>query len=526
MKNRWREDILIGSLFFILYLAIGSYMAVVRHYIPYDALGRLVSAWLVLNGTEVKLASIGFVWPPIPTLLAIPFTLLPALVNNWIAVVILSAVCMALAVVVVNHMAAFLEIPSGWRHATAILFGINPLMVIFGANGMSEAILVLFTLLAVYFMLRNWKLDSNTSLIFSAFFFGLLPLVRYEFALITLWGGLLIATLCWRRLNRFTPETFRDFMEGRLIAYSSMAIYPIFLWSLASWFIMGSPFYFLVNDRSAVSLAEMQTSSMTTLLVNPVFSFNLVSGVWPAIFWVGLAGLAGIVYYGFKKKSLFLFGLGGLWLIIPVLQFFLLNWQATVPLLRYFIMSVPLGLVLALTTVSLGLGTLKNNRRGSQLLLAGFLLLFILSNYGSYHQLMVYPYQNIEAESWKAITTNKEIDNEHFNDSYMVGQVLAANIPPGSRVLIDTYQFGFAILLGAKDHDLFMDFTDPDYDAALKDPPGYVDYLIIPSPKQRGSLYAINREHKKLFNEGATWAEQVDILPKSSLEWKLFKVKR
>ena len=399
-------------------------------------------------------------------------------------------------------------------------------MVIFGANGMSEAILVFVTLMGCLYLLRLWKTDTNTNLIFAGGFFGLLPLIRYEFALITLWSGALIVTLCWRKLSRFTPETFRNFLEGRLIGYSSLAIYPIFIWSLANWFIMGSPLYFLLNDRSAVALSEMQLSSYTSLVINPVSSFNLVFGAWLMVFWLGLVGLAGVIYYGFKQKSAFLFGLSGLWLIIPALQFILLNQQANVPLLRYYVMSVPLGLVLALTSIMIWMPSLKASLWGKRVVLAGMLLVFAVSNYGSYRQLKTYPYQNIEAETWRAITSRETISNANFDGSYQVGQILASSIPPGSRVLIDTYQFGFAILLGAKNHDLFMDFTDPNYDAALKDPTAYVDYLVLPHTQQRGALYAINRAHKKLYDQGATWVELVDILPRTSLEWKLYKVKR
>ena len=125
MKKRWRDDVMISGVFFLFYLALGGYMTLFRHYMPYDALGRLVSAWLVVTGTEVKLASIGFVWPPIPTLLAIPFTVIPALVESWMAMVILSAIFMALSVWAVYQLAETCEIPGGWRAAVALLFGLT-----------------------------------------------------------------------------------------------------------------------------------------------------------------------------------------------------------------------------------------------------------------------------------------------------------------------------------------------------------------------------------------------------------------
>ena len=55
MRNRWREDLIIGGLAFIFYLVLGAYISIIREYLPYDSLARLVSAWLVFEGAETKL---------------------------------------------------------------------------------------------------------------------------------------------------------------------------------------------------------------------------------------------------------------------------------------------------------------------------------------------------------------------------------------------------------------------------------------------------------------------------------------
>jgi hypothetical protein len=96
-SRSWREDLIIGTILFLVYLALGAYMSLSRNWLPGDSLARLTNAWLVLHGTEVKLASIGFVWPPIPTLLIIPFTLVPYFIDTFLAVVVVSAIFMALS---------------------------------------------------------------------------------------------------------------------------------------------------------------------------------------------------------------------------------------------------------------------------------------------------------------------------------------------------------------------------------------------------------------------------------------------
>ncbi len=526
-SKRFREDLFFGLLFFTFYLLLGIYLCLERNYLPYDALGRLVSAWLVLNGTEMKLASIGFVWPPIPTLLVIPFTAIPALVTSWVAMVIVSALFMALAGVMVGQIATLCGIGNGYRRVIMTLFTVNPLMIAFGANGMSEAILIACLTLACYYLIRFWRSDRNTDLIFTAGFFGLLPLIRYEFAVLSAWSGVLMVFLAWRNAHKFSVEEFRNYLEGRLLAYASLAVYPLFLWAIANWFIMGNPLYFLINDRSAVSLTEMQLSAYTTLVTTPFMSFRLVFGVWILIFILGAAAFLAVFFNGLLlRRSGFLLGMSGLWLMMPLVQMILLIQRSNVPLLRYFVMSVPLGVVLALVAAADMLGRMKGRRWAPHVVMGGFILLFVLSNFGSLKQLNEYPYQNMELDTWRALTTSEKISNVNIEDAYAVGRRLVEVIPPGSRVLIDTYHFGFAIELGAGTHDIFLDFTDPNYDAAVKNPPAHVDYVIVPTTYQRGALYVINMVHKKLHSEGATWAEPMNVLPSTYLEWKLFKVKR
>jgi hypothetical protein len=526
MRIRLKEDLIIAGATMVFYLSLGGYLSLYRHYLPYDSLARLVSAWLVFYGTETKLASIGFVWPPIPTLAILPFTIFPWMVESWFAVVAVSAVATALSCVAINHLAALCGFPSGWRWAVVFLFAINPLIIVFGINGMSEALLMLFLLTACYWLVRFWQSDRNTYLIISGSFFGLLPLVRYEFILITLWSGLILVALCWKRRNSFSEFEFREFLEGRLLAYGSLAIYPLFLWAVANWFIMGNPLYFLFNNRSAVSLAEMQLSGYVNLVTSSSYSFRLVFGVWISLFFLGAIGSLTALIIGWRQKSLFLNYLALMFWVVPALQFILLIQRANVPLLRYFVMSIPLGFVIALVAAYRLLPIVSNDRRGKMLFFGVFIFLTIASNVVSWMTLERYPYQDIERESWRGITTKEPLDNRNFDQAYQIGQLLPNIIPAGSRVLIDTYQFGFGIMLGAKDHALFLDFTDPNYEEALKNPPAYVDYLILPRPEQRGALYAINIAQKKLYSEGASWAEWLDVLPTTDLGWKLYKVKR
>jgi hypothetical protein len=428
--------------------------------------------------------------------------------------------------VAVNHLAHLFEFPPGWRWLTVFLFAVNPLMLIFAINGMSEAISVAMLVAGCYWLVRFWQTDGNSHLIMAAGFFGLLPLIRYELALVTAMSGLVLLVLCWQKRANFTEVQFRDFLEGRLLAYSSLAIYPSFLWSVSSWFVMGNPLYFLFNERSAVSLADIQISAFKDLATGPWQSFRLVFGVWSAAYLVGTIACIVALVIAWRRRVSFLAMLVLMALTLPILQFFLLMQRANVPLLRYFILAVPFGLVVAIAVIGYWLTEIKPAARQKTLAFAGLSALMLVSNVGTGALLVGYPYQTIESETWRALTSTAQVENPNFEEAYAIGQLLPKVIPSGSRVLIDTYEFGYAIMLGTGSHSLYMDFTDPNYDAAVINPSGYVDYVIVPRTVDRGIYYSINFQHKKLHDEGASWAELMDVLPQTNQEWKLYKVKR
>jgi hypothetical protein len=521
-ENNWRGPIIIGGLLFIVYFVLGMYIDFARGYIPGDALSRLVNAWLVTHGTEVKLASIGFIWPPIPTLMLLPWTLIPSLFSNWLAVVIVSALSMAFASIMLWQLADICGISKWWRAIFVILFAVNPLIIVFAINGMSEAILVAAIITACYWLVRFWQTGRNTHLIFAAGFFGILPLIRYEIALISAWSGLLILFLSWEKHKQFTQEKFGQFLEGRLLAYSSLAIYPIFLWAIANWFIMGNPFYFLSNERTAVGIAEFQLSDFG-IITTPLNSLRIVSDAWFWTFPLGLIASVVLMVYAWRKRSNFLFGFGFMPLIIPLLQFALLTRRANVPLLRYFLMVIPLGVVVTLVVIFV-ISPLLKGRWGKPFINVTFLLLLLGSDIFSVMQLNSYPYQTFDGATWRALTGKGDARDQQVIQAYDIGKLLEKTIPPDSKILMDTYGYGFAILLGADNHNIFMDFTDPNYNEALLDPPKYVDYVLLPSHYQRGEYYAVNMYQKTLYDEGATWAELVDALPPTIDGWKLYKV--
>jgi len=526
-----RIDLLIVLLLFIIYFSLGAYLSLVKGFLPGDGISRMVNAWLSLYGTVPKLATIGFVWPPIPTLLIIPFTTIPFLVKTWLAVVVVSAFFMALACLLVSRIAENCGFSKGVSYLFLLIFAANPMMLIFGANGMGEAILVAVALAAFYWLIRFWQSNRNIDLILSAACFSLLPMIRYEMVLLSVWGGVLLLIHTWTRQQEAPVEKFRDFLEGRLLAFSSLVIYPTFLWMVVSWMIMGSPIYFIQSKQGELANPDVQLSGFQ-IVVSPLSSVQITIRQWLDLFPLVLVLILAAIIIGIWRKSPFLVGLGLVPLLDPLELGILLYRHEVVPLLRYYIMVIPLSFVI-IAAIWLLLNKPLHGRNLSERVKNSFLVvilvLFVVSDYASGYALSNNPYQSIERPSWLGLISNTDVRATDVDEAIGIGRLLTKIIPPGSRVLLDTFGRGYAVELGADKPSLFLDLTDPNFDNAVLRPWAYVDYVLVPDINNlgiSGAEDAINHAHPDLYTYGETWAVNLDVLPQTSVKWRLYKVIR
>src|SRR5207247_1561770 len=116
-----------------------------------DAWSRVGNAYYVLFSRDPHLAAIGFVWNPLPSLVELPLlpfaALWPALVDRGFAGNLMSAVFMAMAVRQLWLWLAGLAVRTPVRIALTLAFAVHPLIVIYGANGMSDAPCLLFLII-------------------------------------------------------------------------------------------------------------------------------------------------------------------------------------------------------------------------------------------------------------------------------------------------------------------------------------------------------------------------------------------
>ena len=149
-RSRWPAVALFVALT-SAYFAVGAVLIIRYGFFESDALSRVANAGYTMMSRDPHMGAIGFVWNPLPSLVQIP--LLP--LSNWwpelrtfgLAGMLQSAAFMAGSAVLIRRTAIDRGVGSVWRWVAVCCFALNPMIIIYGASGMSEAAM-LFCLLS------------------------------------------------------------------------------------------------------------------------------------------------------------------------------------------------------------------------------------------------------------------------------------------------------------------------------------------------------------------------------------------
>ena len=71
-KRDARESFVLFAVAYAVYAVIGYRAVVVDRVVPFDSLARLAHAYFVWYNAPPKLAAVGFIWPPVSTLVFLP----------------------------------------------------------------------------------------------------------------------------------------------------------------------------------------------------------------------------------------------------------------------------------------------------------------------------------------------------------------------------------------------------------------------------------------------------------------------
>lgn len=542
-RPRPKAGLLVFGAALLFYLVVAWVLVFGANVILGDALARVANAYRILFSRDPHLAAIGFVWSPLPPLADLPLlpfkAFWPDLVSRGFAGNIVTAAFMAGAVYQVWAFLRELALSRLMRIGLTTAFALHPLIVFFGANGMSEASEVFFLVLAVRFFARWLQHPEVGSLVRTGLALGGAYLCRYEpmFGGLAAVGAVFVVTYLrvagtrWRRAYAAACDAL---LLGAPFGLS------VGVWAISSYMITGQAFPQSSSQYGTTAQLAVQGAATSGGLKSALEGLMGIVALEPFLGVVLALTVLALVRRRDGRP------LAVLVILLPVLGFMLYAYTqgAVLRSLRYFIVVVPLVIML------LGLLASRDHPRPFGFAPASRLrhpMLITLASLAAIITVIVSWPTSVSAMSNKAVNPGEaaalgalaaRIDPAHASadqqkalrrfqtEREIAGYLDAMNLPDGA-ILTDDFS-SFAIVLDSQHPKQFVITADRDFNQVLADPGAYgVEYLLVPSSNRLGLLDALLRAYPGIYDTGAgfgvrvqQWTQQGD----NGQDWRLYRI--
>lgn len=517
------------------YLLIGVYLAVDQQLFSGDTLSRVQAAQAVLFSRDPHLSAIGFVFTPLTALMQLPLIALspwlPALVTQALAAVIMSALFMAGSV---TQLAGIVSDRGLWWPIAGVVvlgYALNPVIVYYGANGMSEAPYLFFLLWATRRLLRWVDTDDVHDLVVAGVALGLSYLTRYDGGAAALAATLFVGVLSYRRRpEAATPPLARrqrGVLDAAVVAMPTALAFTV--WAVTSWMIAGNMFaQFTSEYGNAAIIASLGGSGSDTVSTALAFSAVCMAILAPLLVLL-VPGVALIRRHRLRSV------LVGLVIFGAVLGFQILAYTrgTTFGFLRFYITVIPLSAVLTALAASAG-RTMPYRRLGANSELPDIdrsssrwrrlapipVTLALLVGVVTTWLGMASPKYAPQEFALRSVvqpepdsTSQWYLDARKVARSFSTERELAAyldamNLPEGS-VLCDTV-YGFAVTVRSERPRQFVIPSDQDFARILNRPAAHGVKFILSVPNEgRGATDAVNVRYPTMYENGAQIARLI-----------------
>lgn len=509
--------IFLVSLFF--YLVLGFVFNKILYLGNGDALSRTANAYYVIYSRDPHLAAIGFIWPPLPSLIQLP--LLPILRqfdSLLMAGPLLTAFFGAGSLVLLNRILAKLNTPEKMRWLLLFLTMLHPNSFYLTAIGMSEPILLFFVLMTVWGYLNMPY--STRSWVICGVGMAMAFLVRYE--AVGLIAGVTMASiiLLWPTL-----EEGKDEMEGRLLAILVPPIYAITLWMFLSWIVMDDPLYFMLSEYS---LSKAEDTAIMAGITHPLYLawgniFKTMDYMFARLFQQSLTYVVGTVITGIAaliQKNLKLLGLLIVFLSIPAMTAALVFVGQLPTWFRYWVYAAAYGAIIIGMVYRLFKGIWRNAVAALLVLLyvlsIPFSLYTIYSDESTEGDLRRFGAYLFDPELEPAL---REIDGYYVfrNDAPIIAEKVD-ELSQNGLVMMDAKKSHFVVL--EVDHpERLVISNDTDFQEMLMHPRGNVSYILVPEEDN-----VFSRNYPGIYNSAYDWAKLVYDFPDTMYRYRLFEI--
>ncbi len=546
-----RQRLAVGAYLvtFVLYAMVGYWLQVGNGYILGDALSRVMAAQSVLFSRDPHLAAIGFIFTPLTAMVQIPFVGLspiwPDIAARAFSGTLMSAMFMAGAVVQIMGMGLDRGLPRSYTLTIAAIFALNPMIIFYGSNGMSEAPFIFFMSWAVRRLIM-WMVDDDVHHLVAAggVAMGLAYLTRYDAVACVAAAGALVGLTTYRRAKP-SPRIRRALLD--VILVSGPGFLTFVGWAGVSWLITGEAFAQFTSQYGNAAILQQSGAATTTFGGGLMFAIVCITLLAPTL--VPLASWVVARRWGTPNWQVMLVP-AAIYGAALAFQAYSYASGSTFPFLRFYIVAVPLAACLAILAVPDGV-FVEARRRGryapapvaprpsrrSWLAYAPVALLLAVSipvtAWGMgmpKYAPQEYALGAVLAPEPDNVSERKAVEHRiaaTFSTEREIAAYLQSLDLPEASVITDTV-YGFAVVAASQRPNTFVIPSDPDFTSLLNDPAaGGVQYLLAVPNKGRGVSDALNLRYPTLYETGADVATLELEIPNDGdgqPNWRLYRV--
>ncbi|MEX7472116.1 ArnT family glycosyltransferase [Mycobacterium adipatum] len=544
-----RHKLTIFVVCLVVYLGVGWWLQVRHGYIMGDTLSRVASTQAVLFSRDPHLAALGFIFTPVAAMVQIPVVwlspLLPDITARAFSGTIMSALFMSGAAVQLYSMGADRGLPRGYSLTITALFALNPMIVFYGSNGMSEAPFLFFMVWAVR-RLMLWMVDDDVHHLITAggVAMGLAYLTRYDALATVAAAGVIVGVTTYLRA-RSAPRVRRMLMDMLIVSGPGVAAF--LGWAAAGWLITGEAFAQFTSQYGNAAIMEQSGAVAPTTTEAIGFAATCMMLLAPTL--LPLALWTVMQRWGRPNWQMMIVPLG---MFGAVLAFQALSYAqgSTFGFLRFFIIAIPMAATLALLGVPDGaLAPAKRPGKyapvvaaavpvrrspATHVAVAATLAIGIPVTVAGMTQPDYAPQEyglvavlapDPDDVSERAATEQRIART--FGTERRIAAYLETLDLPDSSVITDTV-YGFGIIAASSRPKTFVIPSDPDFTEVLNDPSGHgVRYLLSVPPTGRGTSDALNLRYPTLYETGAEVATLELEIPNDGdgqPDWRLYRV--
>ncbi|QIS09524.1 ArnT family glycosyltransferase [Nocardia arthritidis] len=544
----------------LLYLVFGVLLSVGHGFLMGDALSRVQATEAALFSRDPHLSAIGFVFTPLTSLAQLPFVafapLLPWLTHWGISGALMSALFMGGAVLMIYGIGTDRGLPWWMVAGITAAFALNPMVVFYGANGMSEAPFLFCLCWAMRRLIRWVRTDDAHDLTACGIAFGLAYLTRYDAVAPAVVAGGIVFALTYLRGKGERNRWYSAFMD--LVLVGAPGALAFLVWALTSWLITGQAFQQFTSQYGNSSiLAQSGAQGEAELAAALEYSIGSILILGPALP-ILIPIVAALAWRRRDPEVLVPLLLCG-----AVLGFQALSYASgsTFAFLRFYVAAIPLAAVLALQ-ITAARGFPPSRRPGRhavmsaptrafpagkhaarpavglpELAMALAMCLIAVSvpltGWGMTSQKMAvqeYALKEVlfpEPDNATPYNADQRRIAATFSTERKIANYLDAQHLPRGTVLMDTV-YGFAVSAASRHPDQFVIPSDRDFVRVLNRPAERgVKYILAVPNEGRGTSDAVNRRYPTIYENGAGVATLAMEIPNDGAgqpNWRLYQV--